>query len=375
MWFWFLACRPDLPPLQETAYVWQHQWSPAVRDAVAMADFDGLAVLVAEVTWDGRAPVRVQTGTLPPHSTLVLRVAPPPRDPVAVLSPLIADLTQKHPQAAAIQLDLDLPTARLSEYTDWLRRLRAHTELPIEITALPTWLSSADLPALSAAADRLTFQVHWLNPDEPDHLLDRDALTHLHAAARLGRPFSVALPAYGYQVALDGEGALVGIAAEQGNLQVPEGGSVAVVMADPVAVAEVMAAIQADRPDHLVSVSWFRLPVAGDQRVWPTQTLAAVRQGREPVQSMTLTQANDAGAWTLTVNNTGEATLPPPVVAVEGTMLTGDGVGGWRWQPGAGRMVPEHAEAIPPGASVVVGWVRPLSGVPGVRLSPSDADH
>ncbi len=375
-----LACalseKPQEPqepqePLRQEAYVWQRVWSPAVRQAVAQSDFDALTVLAAEVAWsDGAAVTVIETPTLPPGTTLAIRVAVPPGDPTGTLAPLIADLIAAHPEAAAIQLDMDLPTARLASYADWLTRLGAGCPLPLEITALPTWLSSPAMPALADAADRLILQVHWLDPSDPDHLLDPDAAAHLAAADRLGRPLSAALPAYGYQLALDDNGGLVGIVAEQGSA--PGGREL---MADPAAVAALVADLTADRPAHLTGLHWFRLPVEGDRRAWPPQTLAAVRQGRTPVSAGELTLTEDDGALTLTLHSTGEATLPPPEVVVEGAVMAADGLGGWRWSPGQGRLLPEHAAPLRPGASVVVGWIRPLAEPPVVRLSPPTTDR
>lgn len=368
-----LACHADPPPpLRQEAYVWQRVWSPAVEQAVASSDFDALTVLAAEVSWSDGAPgiTEVALPTLPAGTTLAIRSAVPADDPTPILAPLIDALLAAHPEAVAVQLDIDLPTARLPEYAGWITDLSAGCPVPVEITALPTWLSAPAMADLAEAADRTILQVHWLDPSDPDHLLDPDALDHLRALSRLDRPLSAALPTYGYQLARDDDGRLAGIVAEQGSLI---GGEE--VMADPAAVAGLVAALQADRPDHLTGLHWFRLPVDGDLRSWPIQTLRAVRQGRPPTTDAALTTADDGGALTLTLTNTGEARLLPPAVLVEGNVLAADGIGGWRWSAGSSRLLPEHAESLQPGESVVVGWLRPLSTPPALRLSPLSSDR
>ncbi|MFT5680222.1 MAG: hypothetical protein ACI8RZ_001128 [Myxococcota bacterium] len=373
-----LACTaappaaPHPEPLRQEAYVWQRVWSPAVQQAVADSDFDALTVLAAEVSWsDGASVTAIPLPTLPKGTTLAIRAMVPPGDPTSTLTPLIAELLIAHPEAVGIQLDIDLPTARLGEYTGWLTHLSADCPLPIEITALPTWLSSPAMPALALAAARIVLQVHWLDPSDPDHLLDPDAAGHLRAMDRLGRPFSAALPTYGYQLALDDAGGLAGIVAEQGSLA----GGGREVMADPVAVAALVSALQANRPEHLTGLHWFRLPIDGDQRAWPIETLRAVRQGRPPMTDATLTTQDTDGALTLTLRNTGEAELRPPEVIVEGGVRAADGLGGWRWSPGLSRLLPEHAESLMPGDAVVVGWLRPLDAAPTLRLSHPPADR
>ncbi len=368
-----LACHADpLPPLRQEAYVWQRVWSPAVEQAVAGSDFDALTVLAAEISWSDGAPsiTEIALPTLPAGTTLAIRSAVPADDPAPLLAPLIDALLSAHPEAAAVQLDIDLPTARLPEYAGWVTRLSAGCPVPVEITALPTWLSSPAMADLAGAAARVVLQVHWLDPSDPDHLLDPDALDHLAALSRLDRPLSAALPAYGYQLARDDDGGLAGIVAEQGSLI---GGEE--VMADPVAVARLVAALEVDRPEHLTGLHWFRLPVDGDLRAWPLQTLRAVRQGRPPITDAALTTADDGGALTLTLTNTGEARLLPPAVLVDGSILAADGLGGWRWSAGASRLLPEHAAPLQPGESVVVGWLRPLSEAPTLRLSPPTSDR
>lgn len=369
-----LACRAaPLQPLREEAYVWQRVWSPAVEQAVASSDLDALTVLAAELDWPDGAPriTEIALPTLPANTTLAIRSAAPVDDPTPVLAPLIRTLLAAHPEATAVQLDIDLPTARLAEYTDWITRLSAGCPVPVEITALPTWLSSPAMADLTAVAARTILQVHWLDPSAPDHLLDPDAWEHLRVLSHLDRPFSAALPAYGYQIARDPDGGLAGIVAEQGHLV--SGGEE--VMADPVAVARLVTALRDNRPEHLTGLHWFRLPVDGDLRAWPIETLRAVRQGRSPTTDATITAADDGGALTLTLKNTGEARLSPPTIVVEGSVLAADGLGGWRWSAATSRLLPEDAPPLQPGASMVVGWLRPLSTPPALRLSYDTSDH
>lgn len=362
----------DAGPLPDAAFVWQHAWTAPVQEAVDGHDFDTLMVLAAAVSWTDGAP-RVQpaaVGEIPPESTLVVRVEVPPvgADVVGVVSDIAADAWTRHPEASALQVDLDIPTARLGEYAGWLGALRpALGGRRLEATVLPTWLEADGVGDVLGAVDAAVLQVHWLDPDAPGRLLDPEALDHVEAAADHGRPFWVALPAYGYRVALDTDGTLAGVGAEQGAPIPPPGGVVQEVMADPDAVAAVVSQLRADRPEVVAGLAWFRLPTAQDRYAWAPQTLAAVRRGEAPRGRGELSwDTGDAGALTVTLRNTGAAPLSLPAVAAEGDILSADGLGPYTWAPGPQRFSPHPgASPLPPDAELVLGWLRPA-------LEPAD---
>ncbi|MCP4806787.1 MAG: DUF3142 domain-containing protein [Proteobacteria bacterium] len=309
-------------PLPQDAYVWQRIWTPQVTSAVAEHDFRALSVLAAERSWGPDAVAWIELGQLAAGTTLVLRVEAPPRDPSAELLADVARLRAEHP-GHPIQVDMDVPTSQLADYARWIE------PLDVSVTTLPTWLGDPAYGDLVQAAEHTVLQVHWLDPDQPDHLLDPRAAQHVEAAAKHGR-FTVALPAYGY----------------------PR------LMADPAAVAPLIAAWTADRPENLESVIWFRLPVAGDTGTWHDATLDAVRAGRTPIADQELELLERDGVWTIILHNRGEASLPLPTLTLSDPLRFGDALGSYAWSP-PDTFTP-HADTPPlaPGDQLTVGWVR-----------------
>ena len=360
-----LACTPSevatRGPLPQAVYVWQHQWTPPVHRAVAErgAAFDASWWLAAEVSWSG-GEARIQRVDLPatPGARLVVRVAVPPAgvDPVPPLRALFDELAAGHP--AELQLDLDQPTARLSGYATWVGQLeRAVDPTPLSVTTLATWLDAPDaFAAVVGAADGYVLQLHWLDLDHPETLLDRDALAHVAQAAAFGAPFRVALPTYPYQLARGPDGRARGLAAEQGTLSAPIGGDVVRVGADPAEVAALVRALEAERPAELQGLAWFRLPVDGDTEAWSWATLEAVREGRAPRPAARVDPTADpGGSLTLTLHNDGDGELPLPAVAVGPGVTLADGVNGYRW---SGTRFAPPLGTLAPGDARVVGWVR-----------------
>ena len=361
--------------MPQWAWVWQRVWTPAVGAAVERSDFDGLLVLAAEVSWSGSAAdvhVVELDDPLPVGSAVVVRVEVPPEDvdPTDVLVPLVVSLFEAHPEAVGLQLDMDLPTRRLREYPAWLSVVRERLAGRwLEVTTLPTWIEARALIDVAEAVDRTVLQVHWLDPAAPDHLLSPLAVEHVEAMAGLGQPFRVGLPTCGYAVALDSAGSLVAVAAEQGTPAIPPGGRVASLLPDPGAVASLVAGWTKDRPELLRGLVWFRLPTAQDQRAWPSQTLAAVRQGRVPVaraepiaRSPASVRPRDKRLWDIVLRNTGDASLPLPALEVDGRVRMAEGVGVYAWSADRGQFLPSpKAAPLPPSSELVIGWLRTAS--------------
>jgi hypothetical protein len=130
-----------------------------------------------------------------------------------------ARLAGLHP--VGVQFDFDCATHSLSRYARLLKQLRSALVgrgcfAQISITALPTWYGSRAVEQVAAAVDFMTPQYYEprLGPT-----LDRYAtisclplLEHgMQAAARVGRPFYVGIPAYGHALMYDDYGSLVGL--------------------------------------------------------------------------------------------------------------------------------------------------------------------
>jgi hypothetical protein len=241
-----------------------------------------------------------------------------------------------------IQLDYDCPESRLGEYPLLVKAVKvAVAPLPVTITALPVWLRQRqDFAALAAAADGYVLQVHSVAAprrfDAAFLLCDPEAAKKaVEAAARFRRPFRVALPTYGYVVAFDRNGKVVGLSAEGPLLSWPRDAVVRVAASDPAAMAELVRRWTADRPAALSGILWYRLPSAADRLNWPWPALRAVMAGRRPRREMrTVPHLAAPDLVEVEVGNSGEddMTWPVPViVAWDGAALVAaDGLAGYR---------------------------------------------
>jgi len=356
-----IACAvpTSTEPLTHEAYVWQRVWTPAVHEAVAETDMEGLAALGAEVSWVDGEPEVFRVALPDVVEGVAIRIAVPPEDvDVGVaLSPLVAELSTAYPEAE-MQLDMDLPTRRLSSYAGWIHALKAESSGPVVFTALPTWLGSRAFTNAARASDGFVLQVHWFDPTDPlGPLLQDDAAAAVRRAARLGVPFRVALPAYAHRVWLRGD-ELVGIAGEQ-EVDPPAGATAHTVMADPERVAALLSGWQLEHPRALTGVFWFRLPTSQDTLVWHRETLAAVRDG-EPLVSGAVTdfEATDSGARNVCIRSNGSLPWTPVALSVSDASVAGGRLG-WIWSPAARSFLPPaHAPTLPPGERSCVGWIR-----------------
>jgi hypothetical protein len=236
------ACHEEPPvhgPLRQEAYVWQREWSPAVRESIGQAkDLAGLAVLAAEIDLRPRTPsvirIPLDGPTLKSYGRPVgaaLRVhAFPGRfvdDPKMVLylqnlvRDVVAEARTKGLALSEIQMDYDCPEWKLEDYRGLLLSLRqSAAPVPIRFTALPVWLYQVRaFRKLLEVVDGYVLQVHSLEPPHgpggPIVLTEpRSARAWVEKAARFGKPFRVALPTYSYQIAFDAKGKLIGILAE-----------------------------------------------------------------------------------------------------------------------------------------------------------------
>ena len=99
-------------------------------------------------------------------------------------------------------------------------------------------------------------------------------------AAKLGRPFSVALPTYRCVAGYDETGKLLGVYMDSVAPKWPAGTTTLEFSADADAIADVVKAWQQKRPPELQELLWYRAPVASDARNWRWPTLAAVMAGQ-----------------------------------------------------------------------------------------------
>jgi hypothetical protein len=293
----------------------------------------------------------------------------------ALAASLLAEARAAGLNPAELQIDFDCAEAKLAGYRVWLGALKAAAgPTPLVFTALPVWLNhETEFAALAHAADGFVLQVHSLErpaaPDLPFTLCDpARARAWAAQAGRVGVPFRVALPTYGYLVAFDAAGKFFALAAEGPAPVWPAGTQVRVARADAAQVAGLAQAFAAQPPPHCTGVIWFRLPVAGDRLNWDWTTLAAVLRGGMPAANMTVAIAwPEPGLAEIYAVNAGTTTEPPPARVTlrwpAGTpLLASDGLGGFQLEARAGEAQMElAATAVPPDALLAPGARRQIA--------------
>ncbi|MDC8015321.1 DUF3142 domain-containing protein [Tahibacter soli] len=263
---------------------------------------------------------------------------------------------------AGIEIDHDCATARLDAYAGWLARLRA--ALPaatrVSITALPAWRAAPALARVIGAVDETVLQVHAV-ADPSRGLFDRtQARGWIDAWAKRSadKPFRVALPAYGAALRLDADGGVLAVESEQPLATAAA--EVREIAVDPRDVASLVRELEVRRPATLAGIVWFRLPRDGDRRAWRMSTLRAVIAGAPLAANLRIALRPSGGAFDVVATNDGtlDAELPPALRVA--AACTGDGIAGYRYEPGARVQFfrrDTHA-TLRAGGERVLGWLR-----------------
>lgn len=245
---------------------------------------------------------------------------------------------------------------------------------PLVITVLPDWLGRADFDPLATAADGFVLQVHSLErpraPEQPLTLCDPAAARRaVERAGRTGVPFRVALATYGYCVAFDPHGKLIGLQADGPAVTWPADALLRVVRSDPAATAALVRDWTASRPASLRGIIWYRLPTAADALNWRWPTLRAVMTGRTPCARLELeTHRSAPGLFELELANTGEAdaSLPAEITVnwAAARLLAADTLTGYELEPVSPGQVRFHRAAageiqwLPVETHRALGWLR-----------------
>ncbi len=393
-----LLLRPADPPsvsgsISHDAYVWQRAYTPTVVEAIRSTgqNFSVLAVLAAEVSFaDGKpevARIEVDYAALADTGSSIaicLRIGPyggPFRDSdriagllIDLAEGLVADAKADGIEPAELQIDFDCATAKLDSYRVWVAAIRRRVDIPVVITALPSWLDSPAFAHLARAADGYVLQVHSLqrpeSPDEIPPLCDpADARRAVTMAGKVGVRFRVALPTYGYQVAFDSDGKFLGISAEGPARTWPEGAVLRELRADPAVMAELVTGWTQARTPFLAGIIWYRLPTRADVLNWPWPTLAAVMAGEVPKSDLRAEVRNvEPGLVEIDLLNAGAADAPLDVVVKArwqgGNLLASDAINGFRVDELAAESLrltrPDDAPPgrLGPGERIKVAWMR-----------------
>lgn len=384
------SAAPTARPWPHEAYVWQRTWTSNVTAALSTRgpEFERLVVLGAEIAWREGQPRTVKV-PLDPSALratgrpigVALRVGPfsgpfGTNDDTARLirataHELLATLQAAQINPAEFQVDFDCAESRLAGYRVWLDALRQDVRpVPLTFTALPSWLDRPAFTDLVRAADGYVLQVHSVErprrPDDPFQLCDPAKTRRWVAVAgRLGRPFRVALPTYGYLVAFGLDGKFLGASAEGLPPERPPGTTLRELSADPVALAGLVEGWRRQPPAHLEGVIWYRLPVDGDRLNWRWPTLTNVMAGRVPQARLTaVSRQPQPGLTEIDLRNEGTADRTGPVAVrvrwQDDRRVAHDAIRGFTaLMSGADEMLFTNSICrLPAGDTVTIGWLR-----------------
>lgn len=380
-------------PLVQRAYIWQREWTPQVSRSISAhaSTFDGLALLAAQVEWHG-TPVLIRPALDWPtlRSTakpvgLVVRVhrAGKTSDTAETVARLFQErLDEAHSAGVTVsefQIDYDCPQKALDAYRTWLtvvRQMLAPTGIPLRITSLPSWLDEPAFTALADVADGYILQVHSFDltraGKSPTVCDVGEASSWIAQAARLGRPFFVALPTYRCVAGYAPDGHFLGMAADGSSPTWPPGTNVLELHSDAEALAGLVASLTRQRPAGMRGLYWYRLPIEGESHNWRWLTLSAVMSGRVPASrwEVVVTGSNPAD---FSLKNAGEKDEPQPRqirVTWSGSnrVAVAEALGNWRSESTSSQVdfhaTPrERSPRIAPGNSVPLGWIR-YQGIP-----------
>ncbi len=161
------GCKVSAPApefvLEDAAYVWQRLWNDDVRESLenTSVHVEQLMVLAAEAETE---PIAIDWSALSKTGKPVTLVFRYPRMAGAVeyAKHVFDDVERTWANAEAagatpvgVQLDFDSPTSKLLDYAALLRSIRPKLSVntALSVTALPTWLGSADFQ-----------EVAWVSP-------------------------------------------------------------------------------------------------------------------------------------------------------------------------------------------------------------------
>jgi hypothetical protein len=379
-------------PLPHSAYVWQRAWNGSVSDAVGAhaGSLEGLLVLTAEVGWQQGHPAVVRVpidyaalGASGKPIGLALRIDPfagpfraedeTSRYLADLGASLVTEASNGRLAVAELQIDFDCAESKLAGYHLWVEAIRKRLRpVPVTITALPSWLGRYEFRGLVAACDGFVVRVHSLDRpqgfDTPFTLCRPDAARQaVERAARLGRPFRVALPSYGYRMAFDPQDRFRALGAEGPTANWPTNAQIREVRADAEALAELVASWSRDRPPELTGLIWYWLPVEGDHLSWRWPTFAAVMAGSVPHPALRA-EGREAtnGLVDVVLANVGPADCPWPVQIVArwqaATLIAADGLNGFEVQTdtaGSARFRSKSPSwRLAAAEQQTVGWLR-----------------
>ena len=167
--------RATAEALPHDAYIWQQAWTPPVIAAARRSSdiVRAWRILLAESSQTGR-----WTTVSVPWSAILATQRPvigviridgrlDESRMFALLDPVMSSVEASGANLAGVEIDYDCPTSKLPAYARFLAELRSRLahRIALSITALPTWMNSAELERLTRDLDEIVLQVHAV--DDP----------------------------------------------------------------------------------------------------------------------------------------------------------------------------------------------------------------
>lgn len=366
-------------PLPNDAYVWQRKWTPDVTEAMRKSErfVRTWHVLVAEYDHIGENGYR-RADVVPDWQALaggnrpviaVFRIDGSIKhwDDAALATDIAARLDAWRGHGVApvgVEIDYDCGTARLASYTRFLRVLRPMLgrTIPLSITALPTWLGSADLDALLASSDEAVLQLHAvMSPVQGLFDAARAQLWMTAFAQHTQHPWRIALPAYGTRVTWNRQGRIVAVESEAPALY--PGGIAQELVAAPDAIRAFVMRVDRAPPHGLSGIVWFRLPVDADARAWsfPTWRAVLARAELSPRLAVIARPGDAMGLYDVLLDNTGNTdAVLPRTVHIASACLAADGMNGYVLDDDAQGLLLQRSQPglLRAGTQLDIGWLR-----------------
>ncbi len=404
--------------ISNSVYVWQRKWNEEVTDSIAKAssEMSCFGVLSAEVSFKQN---KIDNIVSVPINYEALKST---RKPVAlafrigsfsgdfrkdtetasflsdIACSLIEEAVENGIEPAELHIDFDCAESKLDSYRELVRVLKEKVQtlsealnqnqpVPVIITALPCWLKHRQFKLLVQEADGFILQVHSLerpkNSDTKIVLCDvASSVKWIKRAARLGVPFRVALPTYGCIVGFDTNGQYLGIKTEGPSRNWPQGANLRMVSSDAKAISELVRKWQKGRPENMLGIIWYRLPIETDQLNWNWETLEMVMDGRKPKEDIKVEiDYPQTGLVQISLANTGQLDYSPKInVEIECEslkILAADGMNGFVFDGGNPASASfklkneNNLLRIRPGEQLLIGWLR-LNGNTEVKAHVSE---
>jgi len=365
------CCQSAQPkPLKHDAYIWQRVWTAELKHEIQQqaALFNELRCFAAQRDVQGNwLYPAIDVGFVKSLASVnwvwVIRIdGAQPDIAVSELQREINLLRAILGDGAAVELDFDCASSQLPGYAKLLAALKQSGE-SIRITALPSWHSSAALPALLAHCDHLTLQVHAVENPKPgsaNGLFDPErALQWLHDFdAICPCALSVALPTYGAVRYTDSSGKSI---IRHESEFTPREALGEQFMPDARVLQRFLAKLDSNRWRKLQRVVWFRLTLSGDRFALAPVSIAALVQSL-PLNALinSFRRANNVGGFDVFLRNDGNCAGPAPIEISAADACAGEGLAGYDFQ-GIGAS-PRFVQSVPielkPGQTLAVGWIR-----------------